>query len=89
MDCTVLAKHKIKIKESKNTDNFLDDVVHEDDSDTSNNWNASIGIQRFRKLSGGIGNQRKTRDRPDIKIGLNCEKNFVDMTILAITQTPL
>ena len=50
----------------------------ESEDDTNCNWSTKNGPKRLGRKTGGIGNQKKNRDRPDnsiIEIGVNTEKN--------------
>ena len=95
VDFAVLADHRVKSKESKKNDKFLDlvrelkkkTVEHESDGDTNCNWCSWISTGPW-----GLGNNRKSGDHPNfsiIQIGQNTEKSPGDLIRLTVIQTPV
>ena len=98
VDLAVLTDQRVKLKESKKIDQYLDLATelkkimeHEDDSATDYNWCTWNNPQRIGKRTGRLGNKRTNRDHPEysiIKIGQNTEKSPGDLRKLAVIQTP-
>ena len=81
VDFAVLADHRVKLKESKKKDKYLDfaralkkTVEHENSRDINCNWCSWYSHQRIGKGNGGFGNKRVSRDHPNysiVEIGQN------------------
>ena len=72
MNFAVSADNKVKLKESKKKDKYLDFArklknteEHESDSYTNCNWFSWYRHQRIGKRSGGLGNKRTSGDNPN------------------------
>ena len=71
MDLAVLADHRVKLKESEKKDMYLDlarelkKQEHESDYYTNCNWCSWYSHQRIGKRTRGLGNERKSGDRPN------------------------
>ena len=99
MDFTVPADQRVKLKEDKKKDKYLDiakelkkTVKPECDDDTNCNWCSWYSHQRIGKRTGGPGNKRTSEDHPNvsiIKISQTTKKNPGDLRRLAVTQTPV
>ena len=95
VDFTVLADHRIKLKECEKKDKYLDltrelkkYMVHEGESCTSRDWGFWYGHQRIIKGTGGLRGQKMSRDHPNYNIienGQNTEKSPGDLRRL-VTQ---
>ena len=98
-DLAVPADHRVKLKENKKKDKYLDlvwelkkTVEYECDDDTNCNQCSWYSHQRFGTVTWGIGNKRTSGDHSNyslIKIDQNTEKSPGDLRGLAITQTPV
>ena len=90
MDFAVIADHRVKLKELKKRNKYLDLVrelkkktmEHENDHDTNSNRCARYSYQKIGRGIGGIGNKRTSGDHSNyiIKIGQNTEKSPGDTT---------
>ena len=99
MDFVVLADHRVKLKERKKEDKYLDlaremkkTMEHESNGDTNYNWHSQYSHQRIGTVTGGIGNKRMSRDHPNYsidEISQNTETSPGDLRRLAVTQTPV
>ena len=99
VDFAVSVDHKVKIKESKKRDQYIDlarelkkTMKHEIDGDTNYGWCTWNNHQRINKGTGKLGNKRTRGDYLDysiIRIGQNNEKTPADLRRLAVTQTPV
>ena len=99
VDFSVPADHRIKLKESKKADKYLDlareqkkTMKHENDDDTNCNWCTQYGHQRISTWTRGFGNKRTSGNYLKysiIKFGQNTEKSPGDLRRLAVTQTPV
>ena len=99
VDFTVLADHRVKLKENENNDKYLNiaielkkSVEHESDVDTNYNWRSWYNHQRIDTGTAGLGNNRTSRDHPNysiIKISQNTDENSGDLRRLTVTQTPV
>ena len=90
--------HRVKLKESKNSDKYLD-LARE----LKKLWNMKVIVipivigslgshQKIGIGTGRFGNKRTSGDHPNysiIKIGQNTEKSPEDLRRLAVTQTPV
>ena len=97
-DFAIPADHRVRLKESKKTDEYLDlarelkKLLNEGDCDTNCSgwtWNST---QMLGKGTGRIVNQRKNQDHLDynnVEIGKKTEKNPGDQRKLAVTQIPV
>ena len=93
VDFAVPADHRVKLKESKKKDNYLDltrelkkTVEHESDSYTNCNWCPWYSHQRIGTGTGGLENKRMRGDHPKYSIA---EKSPGDLKRLSVTQTPV
>ena len=74
MDFDILMDHRVKIKESKKIDKYLDlarekkAVKHEGDVDINCIWCTWNGCKRFGKKTGVTRNQRANWDHPNYSI---------------------
>ena len=69
MDFAFLADHRVKLKESKKRDKYLDlakelkkTMEHENDGDTNCDWCTQYNHQR---IGTGLGNKRISEDHPN------------------------
>ena len=63
----------------------------EGDGDTNSNWRTRYSHQRIGTGTGGLGNKRTSKNRPNysiIKIGQNTEEIPGDLRRLVVTQNP-
>ena len=99
MDFAVPADHRIKLKESKKKDKYLDFA-----RELKKLWNMKVTIipivigafgtvhQRIIKGTGGLGNKRTSGDHPNyyiIENGQNIEKTPGELRRLAVNRTPM
>ena len=97
MDFAAPADHRIKLKESKKKDKYLDFVrdlkelwniksyVY-----TNCNWSSWYSHRRINNGTGGRGNKRTSEDHPNycnIEIGQNTEKCHGGLRRLAVNET--
>ena len=93
MDFVVTADHRVKLKEGKKRDKFLELA-----KELKKQWNMKVTVtpSAIRALStvtkgtGGLGNKRTSGNHPNyriIKIGQNTEKSPGDLRRLVVTQT--
>ena len=75
MDFVVPADYRLKLKESKKKDKYLDlarelkkTVEHESDDYNNCNWYSWYYQQRISKGTGGLENKRKSGDHPNYSI---------------------
>ena len=95
MDLAIPADHKVKIKENKEKNKYLDlarelkkDMKHEGDGDTSCNWHASNSPQSLNNRAERVGNWIISQDHPNyrsIKISQNIKKSPGDLRRLAVS----
>ena len=67
-------------------------MEHEDDNYTNRDWYLWYSHQRIIKVTGGLGNKRKSEDHPNyciIENDQNTEKTPGDLRGLTVIQTPL
>ena len=93
-DFVVLADHRVKLKESKKKDKYLDlarelkkTVEHESDDYTNCNWCSWYSHQRISTRTEGLGNKKMSRDHPNcsiIEIRQNTEESPGDLRRLAV-----
>ena len=99
VDFAVLADPRVKQKESKMSDKYLDlsrelkkkIMEHESDSDTNCNWRTRYSHLRIGVGNGGLRKTKMSEDHPKysiIEVGQNTEKSPEDLWRLAHTQTP-
>ena len=96
-DFPVPDDHSVKLKEIEKKDKYLDlerelnkTVKHESDVYTSCNWCSWYSHQRIGTKTGGLGNDRTSRDHPNyyiIEIGQNTEEIPGDLRGFAVIQT--
>ena len=98
MDFAVLADHRVKWKESKNRDKYLNlarelkSMEHKSDGDTNCNWHAQFSHQKISTEMGWLGNKRTSEDYPNytiIKISQNTEKSPGNLKRFAVSKTPV
>ena len=99
VEFTVPVNHRVKLKESKKRDKFLDlarevkkTLKNEGDADTNCNLCTRYGYQRIVKGTGRLRNKRARGDHLDyiiIKIGQNTKKISRTLRKLVVTQTPV
>ena len=85
VDFTVLADHRVNLKESKKREKYLElarelkmTMEHEDDGDTKCNWRARYSHQRIGRGTEGLGNKGTIGDHPNysmVEIGQNTERS--------------
>ena len=89
VDSHVSADHRVKIKESKKTDKYLDlarelkkILEHEGDGGTNCNWCTWNDLQSLSKGAGRVGNRQTNRDHLNYRImdiSQNTEKSPGDL----------
>ena len=88
MDFVILTYHRLKIKESKKRDKYLDlarelkKKTMESDGDTNCNWCTRDNSHRLGKGTGKLRNQRMSGEHPDssiIEISQNTDKSPGDL----------
>ena len=89
VDFTVLADHRMKLKEREKKGKYLD-LARE----LKKLWNMKVTVISIViiKGTGGLGSLRASRDHPNYNINendQNTEKSPRDLRRLAVTQTPL
>ena len=98
-DFAVPADLRVKLKESKKKDKYLDlarglkkksqkTVEHESDGDTNSNWCSWYSHQRRGTETGGLRNDRPYGDYPNysiVEIGKNTKKSPGDLKRLVVT----
>ena len=99
MDFPVLADYRVKLKESEKGVKYLDParelkktMENINDGDTNCNWCAWCNHQIIGTGTGGVGNERMSRNHPNhsiVEISQNTEKSPGDLRRLDITQTPV
>ena len=97
MDFAVPADHRVKLKESKKRNKYLNlarelkkPMEHESGSDTICNWSDRDSYKRIDTGTGGLGNKRETGDHSNnsiVEIGQNSKKSPGGLSRLAVTQT--
>ena len=99
MDFAVSADHRVKLKESEKKDKYLELArelkntgEYDSGSHTNCNWYIWCSHQRIGTRTGGLGNKRTSRDRPNYsinEISQNTEKSPGDLGRLAVTHIPV
>ena len=100
MDFAIPTDNRVKIKESKNGNKYLDLArelrklrnMRVTDGDATCNWNTWNNPPMFLKEVTRVGNQRTNRDHIDnsiLEICQNPEKSTGNLRRLAVTQTPV
>ena len=99
VEFAISADYRVKLKESKNRDNYLDlaselkkNMEDEGDDDTNSNSSVPCNLQMVGRRTGGFGNKTRSGEHPScsvVKLDQSTKKSPQDLRRVAITQTPV